>query len=137
MARNVFLSFVEEDLELVNLFRGQAKNQNSNLEFSDFSVKESYDSTNADYIKQQIRKKLDDVSVLVCLIGKTTHSSKWVNWEISASNVKDKGLVGVRLHSNSLDIIPNSLKSYGGIIVNWNIQDILNAIEKAATTTRH
>lgn len=40
MARNVFLSFVEEDLDLVNLFRGQVKNENNDLEFSDYSVKE-------------------------------------------------------------------------------------------------
>lgn len=29
-----FLSFVEEDLNVVNLFRGQAKNNNSDLELS-------------------------------------------------------------------------------------------------------
>lgn len=37
MAKHVFLSFVEEDLELVRLFRGQAKNKNSDLEFDDYS----------------------------------------------------------------------------------------------------
>jgi hypothetical protein len=31
MGRHVFLSFVEEDLELVRLFRGQAKNEESDL----------------------------------------------------------------------------------------------------------
>ncbi len=45
-----FLSFVEEDLNVVNLFRGQAKNQNSDLEFADYSIKEPFDSTNANYI---------------------------------------------------------------------------------------
>ena len=39
MARRVFLSFVVEDLDLVNLFRGQAKNKKNDLEFSDYSVK--------------------------------------------------------------------------------------------------
>jgi hypothetical protein len=46
VARRVFLSFVEEDLTSVNLFRGQAKNKNSDLEFSDYSVMDPYDSTN-------------------------------------------------------------------------------------------
>ena len=31
--RRVFLSFVEEDLNIVNMFRGQAKNRNSMLNF--------------------------------------------------------------------------------------------------------
>jgi hypothetical protein len=44
MVRHVFLSFVEEDLDRVNLFRGQAKRKNSELEFDDYSVKEAFDS---------------------------------------------------------------------------------------------
>jgi hypothetical protein len=36
MFKHVFLSFVEEDLASVVLFRGQAKNKNSNLEFDDY-----------------------------------------------------------------------------------------------------
>jgi hypothetical protein len=36
-----FLSFIAEDVMLVNLFRGQAKNQNNDLEFADCSVKEA------------------------------------------------------------------------------------------------
>jgi hypothetical protein len=51
-----FLSFVEEDLDRVNLFRGQARNKNFDLEFADYSVREPYNSANADYIKQQIAK---------------------------------------------------------------------------------
>lgn len=132
MARHVFLSFVEEDLKLVNLFRGQAKNENNDLEFDDYSVKEPYDSKNADYIKQQIRTKLDGVSVTVCLIGYTTHKSSWVNWEIVASRVKVKGLVGVRLHSSKHDVIPSSLNKNDVWIVNWDISNIVDVIEKAA-----
>ena len=52
MARRIFLSFVQEDLDLVNLFRGQARNENSALEFSDYSVGEPFDSSNADYIRR-------------------------------------------------------------------------------------
>ncbi len=33
MAIRAFLSFVEEDLNLVNLFEGQAKNERFDLEF--------------------------------------------------------------------------------------------------------
>ena len=37
-----FLSFVEEDLNLVNLFRGQAKNDNNDLDFADYSIKDPF-----------------------------------------------------------------------------------------------
>ena len=54
MAIRAFLSFVEEDLNLVNLFRGQAFNQDSDLEFDDYSIKQPFDSRNADYIGRGI-----------------------------------------------------------------------------------
>ena len=131
MARNVFLSFVEEDIYLVNLFRGQAKNENNDMEFSDYSVKEPFDSENADYIKQQIRNLVKKVSVTLCLIGETTYKSKWVNWEIRTSSELGKGLVGVKLHSSPKDI-PQALKDNGAEIVDWDIKEIVQAIERAA-----
>jgi DNA-directed RNA polymerase subunit L len=132
MARNVFLSFVEEDLNLVNLFRGQAKNENNDLEFSDYSVKEPFDSKNTDYIRQQIRNLIKKVSVTLCLIGETTYKSRWVDWEISTSAELGKGLVGVRLHSSPKDIIPRSLENNKAEIVDWDIKKIVQAIERAA-----
>jgi len=132
MERNVFLSFVEEDIYLVNLFRGQAKNENNDMEFSDYSVKEPFDSENADYIKQQIRNLVKKVSVTLCLIGETTYKSRWVNWEIKTSVELGKGLVGVKLHSSPKDIIPQALKDNGAEIVDWDIKEIVQAIERAA-----
>jgi hypothetical protein len=132
MARNVFLSFVEEDLALANLFRGQAKSENNELEFSDYSVKEPFDSSNSEYIRRQIRDLIRKVSVTVCLIGKTTHKSKWVDWEIRVSAEMGKGLVGLRLHSSWEDIPPQALKDNNAEIIDWNIKEIVRAIERAA-----
>ncbi len=132
MKRKVFLSFVEEDLQLVNLFRGQAKNDNSDLEFYDFSVKEPYNSVNEDYIKQQIRQKLDLVSVTLCLFGHDTYRSKYVKWEIETSVGKGKGLVGVRLHSDNSDGIPSIFSDNGGILCDWDHDEISKAIRRAA-----
>src|SRR3989339_684251 len=55
-SRHVFISFAYEDVDEVNLLRGQAKNDKTDLQFDDFSVKEAFDSGNADYIKRQIRE---------------------------------------------------------------------------------
>ena len=58
-SRHVFISFAYEDLDEVNLLRGHANNDKTDLEFDDFSVKEAFDSKNADYLKRQIREKID------------------------------------------------------------------------------
>ena len=78
-SRHVFISFDHEDLNEVNLLRGQAKNDKVDLQFDDHSVKEPFDSTNADYIKRQIREKIDRCSVTVVYLSDKTASSKWVN----------------------------------------------------------
>ena len=132
MAKHAFLSFVEDDLQLVELFRGQAKNANIDLEFDDYSIKVPINSDNASYVKSQIRNKIDGVSVTLCLIGRNTHNSDWVDWEIEESNDMGKGIVGVRLHSDSSDRIPNALSDADAEIVDWNIADIMTAIEDAA-----
>ena len=58
MAIRAFLSFVQEDLNLVNLFRGQAKNERLDLEFADYSIKEPFDSRNVDYIARGITEQI-------------------------------------------------------------------------------
>lgn len=132
MARNVFLSFVQEDLDLVNLFRGQAKKEDTELEFQDFSVKEPINSKNAEYIKQQIRDLIKKVSVTTVLIGYGTYTSDWVAWEVETSVELGKGLVGVRLHGLASDLVPQALAKQKAEIVNWDIKEIVRAIERAA-----
>lgn len=95
VSRHVFISFDHEDLDEVNLLRGQAKNDKTDLQFDDHSVKEPYESTNADYIKRQIREKIDRCSVTLVYLTDKTASSKWVNWEIEESLKRGKGVIGV------------------------------------------
>lgn len=137
MTRNVFLSFEQEDLDLVNLFRGQVKNPSNPLEFSDYSVKVPFDSTNADYIKREIKDLINKSSVTLCLIGYRTQSSRWVNWEIRMSRELKKGLVGVKLHNSPLDLTPDQLTYADAEIVNWEIPKIVDAIERAEKRSGH
>ena len=124
--RHVFLSFVVEDLDLVNMFRGQAKNKNSELEFDDYSVKKPYDSKDADYIKSQISEKIRACSTTICLFGETTYKSPWITWEIEKSDKLGKKVIGVRLHSSSTkDVAPKVLTDLKAKILDWNIDAIV------------
>ena len=81
--RNVFISFVQEDLNDVNLLRGQAKNENTDLEFNDWSLREPFDSAKAEYIKRGIRERIRQSSVTLVYLSQKTAKSKWVDWEIN------------------------------------------------------
>ncbi len=83
MTRRVFLSFDADDITSVNLFRGQAKNSNLDIDFYDSSLKTSINSSDADYIKRQIRPKIDNASVTLCLIGHNTYKSGYLKAALS------------------------------------------------------
>ncbi len=130
MAKNVFLSFVAEDLDLVNLFRGQAKNKKSDLQFSDYSVQVPYNSKDADYIKSKIRERIRGCSATVCLIGATTATSSWVDWEIRESAKLGSKLIGVRLHSSaSKDPTPRALADLKAKVLGWDIDAIVKELQ--------
>src|SRR6266436_4311431 len=57
--KNVFISFAYEDIDAVTLLRGQAKNENSPIEFNDLSVREPFDSERASYIKQKLTDRIN------------------------------------------------------------------------------
>jgi hypothetical protein len=129
MAKHVFLSFVIEDERLVTLFRGQARNKNSDLAFDDYSVREPINSTNAPYIKARITEKIRASSVTICLIGHATSSSSWVDWEIRKASELGKRVFGVRLHSDpTKDKPPTALADIGVKILNWDIDKIVSEI---------
>jgi len=130
--RNVFISFVEEDLAEVNLLRGQAKNENSNLEFNDWSLKEPFDSKNAEYIKRGIRERIRQCSVTICYISENTANSKWVDWEIRESIKLGKGVIAMYKGNSPPKHLPPAIKELGIKMVPWNQQEIAKAIEKAA-----
>jgi len=128
VAKHVFLSFVEEDLQMVNLFRGQAKNKNSNLAFDDYSVKEPYDSVNAVYIRSKIAEKISVASVTIVLIGPRTASSKWVDWEIEKSYAAGNKVFGVKLYATVACPTPSALAAKGGKVIGWDVDAIVREI---------
>lgn len=127
--KHVFLSFVVEDLSDANLFRGQAKNKNSDLEFDDYSVTVPFDSTDAPYIRKRITEKIRAASITIVLIGTTTKRSTWVDWEIRKSDELGNRILGVRVDSDATkNPTPKALVDVGAKVVNWNIDDIVDFI---------
>lgn len=133
VSRHIFISFDHEDMNDVNLLRGQAKNDKSGLQFDDYSVKDPFDSTNADYIKQQIREKIDRSSVTVVYLSDKTPSSKWVNWEIEESIKRGKGVIGVYKGDKCPTMLPSAFQKNSCKAVKWEHAALMKAIEGAST----
>jgi hypothetical protein len=132
ISRHVFISFDHEDLDEVNLLRGQAKNEKVDLQFDDHSVKEPYDSSNADYIQRNIREKIDRCSVTVVYLTEKSASSKWVNWEIEESIKRGKGVIGVYSGDTPPSKIPIAFQENSCKAIKWEHEALMNAIENAS-----
>ena len=132
--RNVFISFDSADLDDVNLLRGQAANENSNLEFNDYSLKEPFDSKESEYIKRGIRERIRQASVTICYLSEKTTDSQWVDWEIRESKAMGKGVIGVYKGDNPPSRLPKAVKELKIKVIPWNHKVINQEIDKAANT---
>ena len=127
---NVFISFSSEDLDEVNLLRGQAKNENSDIEFNDWSLREPFDSKKADYIKRGIRERIRQCSVTVVYVSDETADSKWVDWEIRESIAMGKGVVAMHKGHSPPKRLPKAVTDNKVPVVPWNQKELAKAIKK-------
>lgn len=128
--RNVFISFDTEDKNDVNLLRAQAKNEDSDIEFNDWSLREPFDSKRADYIKKGIRERIERSSVTVVYVSEHTASSKWVDWEIRESIRLGKGLVAVHKGESPPRRLPDAMVEHKVPVIQWTQTGIAAAIQK-------
>jgi hypothetical protein len=93
--KRVFLSFLAEDAPTVNGLRLLSANPRHQIEFYDESVRTPFDSANADYIKRQIRDKINRTSITVCVLSQNTYASSWVRWELEISQEKGNRIIAM------------------------------------------
>jgi hypothetical protein len=130
--RNVFISFDHRDLSEVNLLRGQAKSENNDLQFSDYSLKEPYNSDKAAYIKSGIRERIRQSSVTVVYLTENTHESEWVDWEVRESLRLGKGVICVHKGDTPPLPRPKFVNELNIKVVKWDHDAFPKAIENAA-----
>lgn len=116
--KNLFISFAAEDIGDVNLLRAHAKNENSDIEFNDHSVRAPYDSEHAEYIKQKISERINRCSTTVVYLSDSAAGSRWVKWEVERSQELGKKVIAVHsgdkysgerpdwLQSNKIKVVP-------------------------------
>lgn len=89
------------------------------------------DSSDSDYVMSRIREKyLGDSTVTICLLGKCTHSRRYIDWELKSTlrrgSYTPNGLVGILLPSMGNEgHLPPRFK------VNWDKSDGKYALYKS------
>ena len=111
-----FLSFATADKPLVEVFRNLIGLQHPDLELLDHAVNDSYEE---DW-KRECARKIGQSTVLICLVGATTHRSRAVAWEIDHGLSLGKRVVAVNLTRDAVPVpeilARNAIEPhYGGI----------------------
>lgn len=131
--RNVFISFVHEDLDDVDRMREHAADERYALEFRDHSLKEPFDSDNAEYVKRGISEKIRQASVTMVYLSDNTAGSRWVDWEIRESIRQGKGVIAVYKGDRPAEL-PRAITEHGVRVMQLRNQRVTEAIEQAAVT---
>lgn len=127
--KNIFVSHFHGDAHMIENLKGILRN--NGLDMRDSSIYENKNpnnATNEDYIKSFIRPEIRWAGTVVVLIGKDTHTSDYVNWEIEYAAREGKRIVGVYLPGEDDSELPDAFNQYGDALRHWNGNSIIDAI---------
>ena len=126
--KRVFLSYAYEDIQQVRGLKLLLANPNFDLEFYDESLAVAVDSRDADYVKRVIGEKIKRSSVTVCLIGKETHKSKWVGWELTTSDECGNKIIAMALKGIDQAVLPALIKEKKLTFYPWDPKRLVELI---------
>jgi len=126
----IFISYdYDNDKHYKNLLVAWDKNALFDFSFYDASVDVSVNSTDANYIKNVIKGRIKSSSHFLCIVGKNTHKSGWVKWEIDTAVALGKKLVAVKTQADN-----TSPAAILGVGASWAKSFTFDSINTAVTT---
>jgi hypothetical protein len=125
--KRVFISYdYTNDEHYKNLVLAWDKDEGLYFSFYDMSVEVPVDGSDAAAIKRDIFARISDCSHFLCLVGKYSHKSRWMDWEIKTAVELKKKIVAVQLEKNTTT--PNALYGVG---TSWALSFNFDVIKKA------
>ncbi len=125
--KTIFISYdYDYDKHWKNLLVAWDKNGEFDFAFYDASVDVSVDSTDAAAIKRVISARINGATHFLCIVGKHTHKSGWVKWEIEKAVDLRKKLIAVKTAVENTS--PDAILEVGA---SWAMSFTFDAIKKA------
>lgn len=130
--KRAFISFRAEDRQQINGLRLLAANPKFDIEFYDESVRTAINSSNAAYIRQKIREKINRTSVTLCMVSALTHTSEWVRWELEESLDKGNTIIAMGLPNGPGTLtLPEPLRRLKMTWWLWDLNRLTTMIDAA------
>lgn len=113
--KKVFISYYyAKDRAIKRLITAWSKNDKFDIDFEDSSADVSLDIQSDEELRTELTNRIRKSDIVLVLIGDTTHSRKWVKYEIREAERLRKPIVAVKQSRNHIS--PMELK---GIGANW------------------
>jgi len=132
---NAFISHHHKDDSSVDKLQGLLKGngfdvRNSSIRAFRPENKERWKNRQVsdETIKRLLRTKLKWASSLVVLVGKETHTRKWVDWEIKEAHRLGMRIIAVYEQGGTEADLPENFLKYGSQCVAWNTESIMKAL---------
>lgn len=125
--KKVFISYdYENDKHYKNLLLAWDANDEFDFGFYDQSVDVGVDSTDPVAIKRVISARISNSTYFLCIVGKYTHKSDWVAWEIGKAVGLKKKIVAVKIAKDN----DTPLGLYG-VGAEWALSFTFDSIKSA------
>lgn len=125
--KKIFISYdYDNDKHYKNLLVAWDKNDLFDFSFYDGSVTTPVNSTDAGPIRRVISQRISDCPRFLCIVGKHTHKSDWVAWEIDKAVELKKKIIAVK--TDRSNTTPNGLYGVGAT---WALSFTFDSIKKA------
>jgi hypothetical protein len=129
--KKVFVSYdYTNDKHYKNLLLAWDRNKSFDFSIHDHSADVSINSTNAAAIKSVLSRYINEATYFLVIVGKKTHKSAWVRWEIEKAIELKKRIVAVKTDRENTS--PDSLLGVGATwAMSFTYESISNAIDNA------
>ena len=116
--------------DLMNLRRLLNNRPYFNAIYEEIPPHEAINSANATYIKDRIRKRIEESDVVIGMAGMYGSYSEWMKWEIETAKSIGKPVIAVVPWGQ--ERVSSIIAGRADRIVRWNTESIVSAIRELA-----
>lgn len=127
----VFVSYDHsEDANYKRLLQAWDVNTSFDFEFDSRGPNVAIDSDTSAVIKAALTKCMKTATHFLVLIGKDSHTSKWISWEIEKAKELGLKLVAVKLAKDNIS--PSGILNVGAVwATSFTLDQIVKALDDA------
>jgi len=119
-----FVSFQMKDRWARDFLVQHARDKDTSIDFTDYSVHEPFD----DKWKTNCRARIGQSKGTIVMIGAGTAKAEAVLWEIAETNRQSHPVFGIQINSDKTHPIPAGLPA--SRVVRWDFDEIVNELNR-------